>query len=159
MDKVQRQILWNQLEILKHLNPDETKEYELQQHTISSGYTMYYSTVLHAASEEEATREMQDETIDILNMFRALSNAMHRGWKPTKPDNAVFRGFDGNNDSHYGFAVYLLDERNLFEESQDCPRNSHSSLTLERYRLMLRGWKGSIDKWQLTDTEADLITT
>ena len=159
MDRVQRQILWNQFEILKHLDPNQAKDYQLHQETLSGGYTEYYSTVLGCVAENDADANMQAETIDILNMFRALSNAMHRGWKPKKPDNAVFQGFDGNHDDHYSFAVYLLDKRNLFVESQGRPRNSHSSFTLQQYRRMVRDWKNSVDRWNLTDAEAELLAT
>lgn len=158
MDRVQRQILWNQLEILKHLDPGQAKHYGLHQETLYGGYSEYYSTVLECVAEKDADAGMQQETIDILNMFRALSNAMQRGWKPKNPSNAVFQGFDGNRDDHYGFAVYLLDKRNLFVESQGCPRNSHSSFTLQNYRRMVGDWKSCADQWSLTDAEADLIS-
>lgn len=159
MDRVQRQILGNQFEILKHLDPDPAKHYELHQETLYGGYTEYHSTVLECVAEKDADADVQEETIDILNMFRALSNAMQRGWKPKNPDNAVCQGFDGNHDDHYSFAVYLLDKRNLFVESQSCPRNSHSSFTLQQYRRMVRDWKNCADQWKLTDAEADLIST
>ncbi|MEQ9021326.1 MAG: YfbU family protein, partial [Pseudomonadales bacterium] len=155
--RVQRKILWNQFEILKHLEPQRSKDYRRHQETLESGYSSYYDDVMEMVSEDEADEHMQQETIKILEMFRALDQTKTRGWVPSNPDRAVFQGFDGNNDDHYHFARYLLETRELFEESGKRPHNSHSIATLPRYRKMMQAWQNCADPWSLSDQDAEAI--
>ncbi|WKT91479.1 YfbU family protein [Brucella anthropi] len=158
MDRATRLVISNQLEILKHLDPDQKEEYELQQEIIRSGYTSRYNEVFNDLSEEEADAKMQQEVWDILGMFRALNNARLRGWVASDPEAAKYEGFDANNDPHQWFAAHLLDNSDLFEESAP-NKNSHSVSTLPTYRRMLAVWKKSVDMYKLTDEEAEAIIT
>lgn len=157
MDREERLILWNQLEILKYLNPSARKDYEVSQETLSSGYTLYYSDVFNTITEAEEDEATQKDVLDILDMFRALHNAKLRGWAPSNPSRALFEGFDLNNDDHYGFADHLLGDRGLFAESAGRPRNSHSKASLPRYQKMMTAWKQAVDPYQLTDLEAEAV--
>nr|WP_316653462.1 YfbU family protein [uncultured Gellertiella sp.] len=157
MDRVQRLILWNQFELLKaQAEPYAAADFELKQQILLSGFTTEYHEVFTSFSEVEASESMQREVLDILEMFRALDNAMQRGWVPSAPGNAKFRGFDGNNDDHSSFAHYLLDKKGFYQESSP-NRNSHSSSTIGTYRRMLVIWRASSDKHQLTNVEAEQI--
>lgn len=158
MDRATRLIISNQLEILKHLDPDQSEEYDLQQEIVRSGYTSRYNEVFHDLTDEEADEKMQQEVWDILGMFRVLSIAQHNGWAPSDPDAAKFGGFDGNHDPHHFFAGHLIDKSNLFEESSP-NKNSHSSSSLPRYRRMLAVAKKAAIFHELTDAEAEAIIT
>lgn len=158
MDKTTRLILWNQYEILKHLNAGNPRDYELKQEIVSSGFSREYHEIFTPISEEEADSHMQQETLDILGMFRALDRTKANGWVPSSPDRAKFEGFDGNNDDHYHYANYLLDHRGLFTESAP-NKNSHSSGTIEIYRRMLRVWKPLANKFPLDPADAERIIT
>ncbi|MDR6190362.1 uncharacterized protein YfbU (UPF0304 family) [Agrobacterium pusense] len=156
MDRATRFIIWNQLEILKALKPDEADDIEIQQDVIASGYTTRYEDLMPSISLEEASQEMQEEVLEILDMFRALSIARNNGWKPSRVDASKFQGFDGNNDPHYFFADHLLNSRGLFAESAP-NKNSHSMGTISKYRRMLAVWKASHEKFELTDVEAEAV--
>lgn len=156
MDRATRLIISNQLEILKHLNPDQKDEYERQQEIVRSGYTSRYNEVFNDLSEEEADTKMQQEVWDILGMFRALNFARLGGWAPSDPASAAYKGFDANNDPHQWFAAHLLDTSRLFEESAP-NKNSHSSASLLTYRRMLAVWKKSANTYQITNDEAEAI--
>tara|TARA_B100000614_G_C14319161_1_gene399621 strand:+ start:185 stop:676 length:492 start_codon:yes stop_codon:yes gene_type:complete len=158
MEKESRLVLINQYEILKKMDPDQADRYSQLQEILYSGYTSQYDKLFEAMSDEEASAEMQDETIDILEMFRALSIAMHKGWEPTDPKKAKFRGFDGNNDPHFSFASFLIDDQGRWKESSP-NKNSHSSGTLHVYRAMLKVWKTCPQKYDLTEDQAEAIIT
>ncbi len=156
MDRSTRLILWNQFEILKLLDPTNAKDYDLKQDIVGTGYATQYSDVYTNISDQEASADMQRETLEVLEMFRALYNAELDGWKPSDPTRTKFGGFDGNNDDHYFFAQFLLDQRGLYTESAPA-RNSHSSATIERYRRMISAWKKAANRYHLTETEAEAI--
>lgn len=156
MNRETRQIIYNQLEILKKVDPSGAKDYEIQQQIIDGGYTTRYGEVL-TVRENEVSEEVQREVFEFLEMFRALDNAMVVGWKPANVRDAKFQGLDGNNDDeHYAFAQHLLDVENLFAESAPM-KNSHSSGTIERYRRMLNEWTKAPHPFRLTQAEADAI--
>lgn len=158
MDRETRFIIWNQLEILKKLEPSEADDIELQQEIIAAGYTTQYDDVMPSIRDNEASEDMQREVMDTLDMFRALNHAKSNGWTPSNPALSKFRGYDGNNDPHYFFAQYLLDMRKKWAES--APNlNSHSSATIEKYRAMLKVWKVAANKFSLTPVEAETIIT
>lgn len=156
MDRATRLVISNQLEILKHLDPDQKEEYELQQEIVRSGFTSRYDKVFNDLSEDEADANMQKEVWDILGMFRALHFAQLRGWMPSDPSRAKYEGFDANNDPHQWFANHLLNTSELFEESAP-NKNSHSTSTLPMYRRMLVVYRKVADAYKLTDVEAEAI--
>ena len=158
MDRTTRLIIWNQLEIMKLLQPAQAADLSTEQEIIADGYTSRYGEVLQHISAEEASEEMQREVWSILDMFRALDTAKHNGWTPSDPSAARFRGFDGNNDDHYHFAQHLLDQALLYDESAP-NKNSHSQSTLHQYRRMLRALENASDAHQLTASEAESVIT
>lgn len=89
-------ILFNQYEILKFLNPDETDFYEQNQKVLEYGSESdieELSSFLIGTSEE-----VKKETFDILQMFRDLEDAYEKFFNSTSEYkySAKFRGFDGN---------------------------------------------------------------
>lgn len=155
MNQETRQIIFNQLEILKKLDPANADHFNKQQHIIDRGYTRLYPDVL-TVDEDEASDAMQKEVFDVLDMFRALNLAMIAGWKPSNAHDARFQGFDANNDDHYGFAGFLLDVHGRFIESAP-NKNSHSSHSIQKYRDMLGEWSKAANKFKLTVAEAEAI--
>ncbi|WP_276120397.1 YfbU family protein [Pararhizobium qamdonense] len=156
MNRADRLILWNQLEILKAQNPNQAADYDLQQDIVAHGYTTLYSDVFHCVTEDEASLLMQREVWETLDMFRALANAKQGGWVPSVPGREVFEGFDANNDEHYWFADYLLSKANLYQESAP-NKNSHNVATVSRYRRMLTAWEAAVEKHKLTAAEAEAV--
>jgi hypothetical protein len=47
-------------------------------------------------------------------MYRALDTAYRDELDSPKDGRPEFAGYDGNNDDHYGFANFILDDLNLF---------------------------------------------
>jgi uncharacterized protein len=156
MNRETRQIIFNQLEILKKVDPSGAKDYEIQQRIIDGGYTSRYGEVL-TVREHEVGDQVQREVYDFFDMFRALDNALALGWTPDDVSDAKFQGLDGNNDDeYYSFAQHLLDVEGLFGESAPM-KNSHSSGTIDRYRRMVNEWKKAPAPYRLTHAEADAI--
>lgn len=158
LTQFERTTLWNQLEILKQLQPQKAEAFEVQQKILESGFsTQYWELTGHISANEHAA-EMQTEVLDILNMFRALHTAKNDGWTPRNSDISTFQGFFGNDpSSHFSFAQFLLDTKGLFLESKGCPRNSGSGKILSIYRKMLKKWQVATNKFDLSAEEADDI--
>ena len=92
----ERLTLWNQYEILKRINPEDTKEYETNQEILSHGYEQYYSEINPSIYENTTKREVSREVEEILNVFRAIKfSCLKLGYKP-KSHWAEFEGFDAN---------------------------------------------------------------
>lgn len=154
----ERLTLWNQYEILKHLNPDDTKEYETNQEILSHGYEQYYSEINPSIYENTTKREVSLEVEEILNVFRAIKfSCMKLGYKP-KSHWAEFVGFDANDDGgQYGFAHFVRRTLGKWDELKDRPDNSHSSTSLDHYRAMLRTWRRLGEKYELMADEIEQI--
>lgn len=82
------------------------------------------------------------ETTDILWMFGIIESSIDRlsgdeaeaakGWHYGK-----WRGFDANNDPHYGVARTMIETLGEFADSRkDGNLNSHSQMSLPAYRAM-----------------------
>lgn len=154
----ERLTLWNQYEILKRLNPDDTKEYETNQEILSSGYEQYYSEINPSIYEKTLKAEVSGEVEDILSMFRALKYSCLRLKYTPKSRFAEFEGFDGNDGGgHYGFAQFVRRTLGKWEELKDRPDNSHSSVTLDRYRRMHSTWQRLGGSYELTEDQIEEI--
>ncbi|CAK7257262.1 MULTISPECIES: YfbU family protein [unclassified Shinella] len=154
----ERLTLWNQYEILKRINPDDTKEYETNQEILSHGYEQWYPEINPSIYAETLKPEVSGEVIDILSMFRAIKHSCIRlGYTP-KSSSAEFAGFDGNDDGgHYGFARFLRRTLGRWEELKDLPDNSHSSFSLNRYRRMHEAWQLRGGSHELTAEQIEEI--
>lgn len=72
-------------------------------------------------------------------MFRILNNSYNKLSNVTdiEKDDVLFSGFDGNEEpSHYNYAKWLIEGRNLYKEFANCELNSHYN-RLDYYREML----------------------
>lgn len=90
---------------------------------------------------ETRTPEEVTETTNLLWMWGIIEHSISKltgeqadeakGWHWTK-----FDGFDGNHDAHYGIAQTMIQRLGEFESFKDRGLNSHSQMTLPRYRSM-----------------------
>lgn len=94
---------------------------------------------------ESGPRDQADvqETYDIFEMFRSIRHATDQLLPAEQAEIKAlpfyeFRGFDGNNDEHYGISATMLNELGYYSEFKHL--NSHSQATLPRYRKMLTIW-------------------
>lgn len=130
-------ILFNQYEILKFLNPDETDSYEQNQKVLEYGSESdieELSSFLIGTSEE-----VKKETFDILQMFRDLEDAYEKFFNSTSEYkySAKFRGFDGNEEpEYYCYCKHLIIDEDRYSEFKGRELNSHFPV-INRYRKML----------------------
>lgn len=158
LTQAERLTLWNQYEILKHLNPEEADGYEENQEILAGGYELLYPELNVSVSPEPVKDDATREVTDILNMFRAIhSSAKNRGYSP-KSSYAEFDGFDGNESSgHYGYAKFVRRQQGRWDELSARPDNSHSSMSLPHYRDMLERWRNLGGDYDLTPDEIETI--
>lgn len=137
----QRQILANQYRILEKLDP--STPYGTYAEIMEYWYTKFYSTVLNYEHQNEFSTEVQNETMDILDMFRvierSLSNLNQVEKEKLDLSHMTFQGFDWNNDDHYSFLHFLIEVFGRYTDFKCL--NSHSIATLPMYRRMLERFK------------------
>ncbi len=155
LTKTERVILANQYRLLEILAPDGESDYFAQRREIvEKGYAIHYSEIdqwFYEEMEPEASREI----LDILNMFRALTNAAGR--KLSVGAKLRFEGFDGNEESsEFGYVIFLVETLKRFTEINANELNSHWPM-LGRYRAMLAEWRECKEKYELTQAEIDRI--
>jgi uncharacterized protein YfbU (UPF0304 family) len=146
------------LQLRRLAEETEIESYAQQAEIIESGYTSLYSEVFGSTMEPELDAAIQEEVYAILNMFRALHPGHTAGatWNPSgNRYYQKFRGFDGNDDSHYGFARFLIEKTGRFEESA-AEFNSHGD-TLSVYRPMVERWKDLGRPFDLSEEQIDHI--
>jgi uncharacterized protein YfbU (UPF0304 family) len=157
LTKVERLILFNQYRILEKIDPDEARASEEACEILASGYTLEYET-LASHIDKEVSDDKCREVRDILDMYRALKIARRDLPAGTVSDaDATFPGFDGNEETeHFAYATFVMEKQNKWVESKQDPRNSHWPV-LSRYRMMLKSWKESPRKWELTPEDTARI--
>jgi uncharacterized protein YfbU (UPF0304 family) len=154
LTKVERVILANQYRLLEVLVPAEAAYFAQRREIVEKGYAIHYSEIdqwFYEEMEPEASREI----LDILNMFRALSDAADR--KLSVGVNLRFGGFDGNDESsEFGYVTFLVERLQRFTEINTTELNSHWPM-MGRYRAMLAEWRECKEKYELTQAEIDRI--
>jgi hypothetical protein len=112
----------------------------------------------------EPTDEMVQEVCEIWDMWRSLERSYQslspedkeRVKKQAEPfgEYVQFRGFDGNNEGHYGcIARFLVEEMGRYREFKGRDMDSHMPLSLETYRRMLEAYKPLRASRDLTSSE------
>jgi hypothetical protein len=115
---------------------------------IMSGNTWALSWELQGVSSEENDERIAAETAEILGMWTYIEHSLgqlsesdrEKLEKDAQPYSSSFEGFDGNHDPHYGIASFLINDMNRFDEYQGRALNSHSQVSLPRYRRMLAAY-------------------
>jgi uncharacterized protein len=143
LSQSERLILYNQYEILKQLSKDkrDIKRYEAVQTALQFGYTRNYYIFSEHISESEFESAKMNFVYDVLDMFRRLGDSYDKLSPSEKeridPNEVIFSGFDGNNESEYScYAAFLLKELDLYSESNRPDLNTHSP-TIWKYNKML----------------------
>lgn len=139
LSAIERQILLNQNKILFELTQEE--DYETNVEILDSGHKAFYDRVVSVDPNEYSVEDFE-ETQKIMNMFRRINNAIgglsEEELNQLNIDRLRFRGFDGNNDSHYFILKFMINKLNLWEEHRGRNINSHSGLELMAYRRLLQ---------------------
>lgn len=144
--KKEKLFLYNQYEILKLLDPDNSEMYLENQRTIEYGseadmdhlIEYYYGT----------STEVADEVWNILQMQSALTLSYHKlkDKGDLTEDQVLWKGFDGTDESeHYAYAKYLIHDKELYDEFKECEPNSHWH-TINSYREKLKKYEDIILK-------------
>lgn len=116
-------------------------------------------------SSTPPSEEVVSETTNILWMWGIIEHSIEQltgdqaeeaqrwHWKK-------WRGFDANNDDHYGVARTMIVELGEFEDSRNGVNlNSHSQTSLPRYRKMYEIFKGYVDAGQASPLSFDALQT
>ncbi len=156
LSKAERQLLVNQCEILKRLEPGSERHYDEIIEILYSGYELFYDQAV--AVDDAMPADDSRFVLDVLSMYRVLE-AFYRD-NPETPAlqkyNARYRGFDGNNETKfYAFSEFLIDTQGKFSEQKDNPEfsnNSHAEV-IDRYRAMVDVWHGLPKKHELTEEQ------
>ncbi len=112
---------------------------------ILSGNTWALSWELSGIPAEDVDPTIAQETAEILGMWSYIEHsvgqlspeAQEKLRKDAYPFDLSFSGFDGNNDTHFGVASFLIKQMKRFSEFKDRALNSHTQSSLPRYRQML----------------------
>lgn len=158
LTRLERQMLWNQFQILSIIDTKTGHEYEKYKEILINGFEYEYDELLSIVYPDSETvpSEIGKEVLDILQMYRQIEYKTSKEVRD-KYDGELFEGFDGNNEpKYYSFCCYYLDTIHRFDELQHYSRNSHTS-TLQKYRTKLEVWRKFENKLNLSEVEAEKI--
>jgi uncharacterized protein YfbU (UPF0304 family) len=160
MTLTERAILANQFKIFSLLDKKNAREHLVNAEIFENGYTGLYGEVLNNISEE-ITKEICDETNDILTMFKYIEKAIQNLDKKQRSklnlDKIRFDGFDADNDDHYYFAKFMIRKKHFHEHFSHIKMNSHSLASIRRYRKMLPVYKSILDRQIHVFGKAELV--
>lgn len=153
LSKKDRLLLFNQLEILKYLNPDEADRYKVEQKIIANGYRYHYDELVEGF-DDDLDISVSEYVFDVLQMYRSLNNSYEALNTEEKSEIDIkrlkFRGFDGNEEgAYYSYASFLLEDYDRYGEIYDNGKvelNSHRNM-LRTYDRMLETWKSFNDRY------------
>lgn len=137
LSKNERLVLFNQYEILKCLNLDDTDYYEKNQKLLQYGSPKDIESLFDFI--EATTDEVADEVHEILSMFRILKVSYDtiESKEEIKENDIKFQGFDLNEETdYYIYTKHIIENLNLYEEFKDYELNSHCN-KIAKYRRML----------------------
>lgn len=143
MDYWDRAKLAHQCRILEHLEDDASDAWRKARIIFERGYTRDYSWALNWVRDQETSREVCEEVVDILEMFSKLEHCYDDldEVPGVEQRNVEFWGFDGNHEAeHLDYAKFLVEEDGKFASIKDKVVNSHCP-TLQRYRRMLKEYQ------------------
>lgn len=177
LDKKERLVLSNQLEILKNqqiiLNKisgqdrsTDTSFYDNQIKALREGYELHYGDVFEDIYDGLSYDDCRF-VLDVLEMYRgitysflALEHERNLG-KLTKKD-IEFNGFDLNTETKYfSYANYFLIDLGRYDEikkvaGQYADFNSHTSTTIPKYKRQLKIWdsyRNLTNRYQMTEEQ------
>ena len=150
LTKKDRLLLFNQLEILKHLNPDDADRYEVDQKIIVNGYKYHYNDLVEWF-DDDLDVSVSEYVFDVLQMFRSLNNSYATLSPEDKSqidiDDIKYQGFDGNEEgSYYSYANFLLEDYDRYGEIYN-----DGKVELNSHRNMVRTYSGMLETWKSFD--------
>lgn len=148
--KEQRALLINQFEILKHLDPSSTEEYDNKIEILYNGYSYFYEDIVGDINED-LSGVVSRKVLDILSLYRALyfgyENLTEEEQEQIEERYVIFRGFDGNEEiPYYKFAQFVVTKAGLYGEIKELIQegkvemNSHAN-RLRYYNDLLSRWE------------------
>ncbi len=149
LSRVERLILWNQLELQKKGKTGfEKQELASGQEVLSQGFESYYENVLRPIDSSSVSTEDCRYVLKVLSMYRAFDTFAAANKGHGFESHAWFRfwGFDGNDEPEYVNLVnFVIITQGLFQEIKpDFDKNGGNShcRTSDTYRKMLAIWDG-----------------
>lgn len=147
LSKKERLILFNQYEILKKINPDEEKYYEINQEILQNGFAYDYNE-LASFIYDETPCSVSKFVYEVLQMYRCIRDSYNKYDAKDKKEfeklDPKFQGFDGNEEpEYYSYACFVLEKLGKYEESYEDGKieiNSHCNM-VEEYKEMISRWK------------------
>lgn len=154
-----RVILYNQYEILKHLNPEELDIYELNQAILSCGFKYNYDE-LTDGFYDELDESVSKYVFEVFDMYRSLISSYnelsYEEKKSIDMNDIKFKGYDGNEETdYYGYAMFVLEGLRRYDEiynSGDVVFNSHRNM-LYTYNSMLNKWHSFNNRYGVLSLE------
>ena len=148
LTKTERALIANQNRILALLDESNSDSYLLKAKIAEHGYEGMYHKIFDEIYDG-ISEETCEETQKILTMYRVINNFIatlsSEVQKELDLNKIKFDGFDMNNDDHYFYMTFLVEEANLYEEHKEAYLNSHSMSSLIRYRRMLPVYNQKIE--------------
>lgn len=163
LSKFERLLLINQYDILKVIDPDNSKEYDLNREVLMQGYEQHYDELVTWLMEDFPEGK-SEEVISILQMYRSLNfsyqNLDGEEKQKIEVEKLKFKGFDGNNETSYmTYARFFMHDMDRYKELWDNEKypdyNTHWPV-LGMYRKMLSVWE-SFDKKYSNDLTVEEI--
>lgn len=166
LTRVERWILSNQYKILEQIFPKEADYYREARKAIDSGYELEYERLAERIYTDKhgLTTEECREVVQILAMFQLLKDAAGtgEGIPGVEPWQVQFAGFDGNSEgtqmAYVRYVCSLNGGRPTGLETWD-DFNSHTPLSLDRYRRQLAEWRASKTTYSLTADDVKRIAS
>lgn len=163
LTKKDRVLLINQYKILAALYKDDVDHYEELIAILENGYEIFYSMLDEWVSDNVPDEEGKF-VLNILDLYRAIDDVKRSSKDANLSEHsfAIFRGFDGNNETSYmGFARFLIEKQGKYSEQKDYLRkndnmNSHMPM-IAKYRKMLDKWQEFGNVYNLTLEQANQI--
>lgn len=143
---VERQILYNQSLILSFLDKDNAyAEHDQNMKILESGYSMFYEEVVHMYDNTHTDDDCK-LVVNILHMFRHLYYSLQELDNPDEElvRKLTFSGFDGHT-KYYGFARFLIKDRNKWTEFKNSELDSHGSPGIDTYISLLSAYNELCD--------------
>jgi len=171
LSKAERLILANQFQLLSEQDNEYLdKETCLQFVTIlREGYELLYDDIF-SGMDEEVSAEKCRFVLDVLSMYRIISNSFHRLSETTLTEEVIaFAGFDGNEETkEYSFLKFFINDYDRFRDlkkNKYMEENSHSRMVpryirqFEIYSNIIESKKGAYQPHgnELTEEEIKLV--
>jgi uncharacterized protein YfbU (UPF0304 family) len=160
LTRVERKSLWNQIEILKHLDPTSKDHLEIHQQILEYGYQPLYKNLFEPIDRRELTQSEVSLVYDVLSMFEGFQRFEERTGTKLEGLFTKFLGFSGNDETELmAFSKFTVEKQKRWEYLNIREFNSHFPL-VDVYRRMVTAWLKipTPDRYgELSRTQIDVI--